>query len=196
MSEPLTPGPLPRLLAELALRYEDERHGDRWGPFARSVLTLLPRAAREAAPHLTAKASVGQRSWATVPWLAMMDPGLTTVVTRGVYVVALIAEARVHLGLVHGAQDLCRTHGWSEGRAILRRRAAGIRVTLADHVERFGDRIALGSPNDLPRAYEAAWVFGRSVEAARMDEAAFDADLDALLAAYADYAIRVLPDAA
>ena len=196
MSEPLSPGPLPHLLAQLALRYEEERHGDRWGPFARSVLSLLPRAAREVAPHLTAKASVGQRSWATVPWLAMMDPSLTITVTRGVYLVALIAEGRVHLGLVHGAQDLCRTHGWPEGRAILRRRAASIRVTLADHVERFGDRIALGSPNDLPRAYEAAWVFGRSFETAGLDGPAFDADLDALLSAYADYTERTLPEAA
>ena len=197
--DPFAPAPLHVLLVRTALTYEEGRQGPRHSPYARSVVSHLSEAARDEVPELTPRASVGQMSFATIPWLALLDRRVTTTVTRGVYVVFLIepSRPRVVLAMVNGAQDVCREHGYAEGRAILRRRGAALRTLLADHAERFEPPpIDLNSPLDLPRAYEAAYAFGRTYDARGIDPLRFRADLDAMRAAYADYAARVLPEAA
>ena len=53
-------------------------------------------------------ASVGQGTWAQVPWIAILDKAITTTPTKGVYVVYLISEDtnRIYLTLNQGCEKI------------------------------------------------------------------------------------------
>ncbi|MFK4997013.1 MrcB family domain-containing protein [Bacillus sp. N9] len=45
------------------------------------------------------KGSIGQGNWAVIPWLAIMNPKVTTSTQRGYYIVYLFSEDMKHLYL-------------------------------------------------------------------------------------------------
>src|SRR3954465_4547592 len=56
-------------------------------------------------PLFTCKGSVGQSTWADVPWIGIYHPNVTSTATEGYYVVYLFdaTMAQVHLTLAQGA---------------------------------------------------------------------------------------------
>jgi len=66
---------------------------------------------------LLVEGSAGAGNWATVPWISVFDPAITTSATRGYYVVYLFhaSEPVVHLSLNRVAWALNRRDGASGG---------------------------------------------------------------------------------
>lgn len=106
--------------------------------------------------------SPGRGNWATVPWLAVFDPIVTTSAERGYYVVYLfhVAKPLVYLSLAQGTTAVRREFG-RQTRPVLRRRAEMMRLRLPEFGAEFKTRsIDLGANSILPRDYEAGHVLG------------------------------------
>lgn len=134
------------------------------------------------------KGSPGRGShWATVPWIAIFDPAITTSATRGFYLVYLFPAHReaVHLSLAQGTVAALRAHG---PRASTHLRASGdaLRARLSDFADALPNAtITLGSAGELPEGYEAAHIRGLSYDLDALgDERRLRRDLDAAVAAY------------
>ncbi|MGI4759880.1 MAG: MrcB family domain-containing protein [Janthinobacterium lividum] len=107
--------------------------------------------------------SAGKGVFATVPWLAVFDPLVTTSATRGYYVVYLFnkQENAVYLSLNQGATTLREEFG-ARAPKVLRERAAFMRERVQDYATQFSSAaISLGSTLNLPRDYEAGHAFGK-----------------------------------
>ncbi len=157
--------------------------------FLRSELPLaLAHALRPEHPHLLVRGSAGRSAWAAVPWVAVLDPAVTTSAQEGFYVVYLFSAdmERLYLCLLQGTEAVLEEFGPAAGPLVLRERArflerrVGEREALPPRME-----IDLASPSLLPRGYEAAQVAARRYDLAALPgEAALWADLEAMLRAY------------
>ena len=124
---------------------------------------LLSIALPHTLPSFLCKGGAGKGVFATVPWLAVFDPLVTTSATRGYYVVYLFnkQENAVYLSLNQGATAL-RNEFRSRAPKVLRERAAFMRERVQDYAVHFSSApISLDSTLDLPRDYEAGHAFGR-----------------------------------
>jgi 5-methylcytosine-specific restriction protein A len=140
--------------------------------FAQNPLVAFIR--REAPKALTAQlppaltsmqcvGSGGAGNFATVPWLAVFDPLVTTSATRGYYVVYLFnkEENSVYLSLNQGA-TATRAEFGARAPQVLRERATFMRERVRDYALQFDSApIRLSSSLDLPKDYEAGHAFGR-----------------------------------
>lgn len=151
---------------------------------ADEVRAALPQEAR----GFLVKGSPGRgRHWAAVPWIAVFDPAVTTSATRGIYLVYLFPAHReaVHLSLAQGTVAAIRAHG-PRAETALRLDGDRLRALAADAAAHLpATAIALGSPGELPRGYEAAHILGLTYGLADLgDETRLRADLAAALRAY------------
>jgi 5-methylcytosine-specific restriction enzyme A len=78
--------------------------------------------------------SPGQGNWATVPWISVFDPVMTTSATRGYYVVYLFHSHQplVYLSLNQGTTAV-REEFASKAREVLADRAEFMRKRVADY---------------------------------------------------------------
>ncbi|MDR7036761.1 hypothetical protein J2X36_001503 [Methylobacterium sp. BE186] len=137
---------------------------------------------------LLVKGSAGRGAhWASVPWIAVLDPAVTTSPTRGYYLVYLFPAAAeaVHLALVQGTVAALREHG-AGAQAALRASGERLRGVLADFAGRLPVReIRLGGGGELPGGYEAAHILGLTYGIGALgDERRLRRDLETGLAAY------------
>ncbi|MEA1831921.1 DUF3578 domain-containing protein [Methylobacterium durans] len=125
--------------------------------------------------------------WAAVPWIAALDPAVTTSPTRGYYLVYLFpADAdSVHLALVQGTVAPLREHG-AGAPAALHASGERLRRVLADFDGRLPVReIRLGGGSALSDGYEAAHILGLRYGIGELaDERRLRRDLGTGLAAY------------
>lgn len=136
------------------------------------------------------KASVGQGNWATVPWIAILDPRETTTTQRGTYPVLLIPEdlRGVYLTLAQGVTQLKRDRGKAGAYAILAERTQTLRPRLghlATKGFRDGDDVDLG-PSNLGRDYAASVILSKYFAREELETSELDDDLSELCSAYAE----------
>ncbi len=179
-------------LQRLAYEFTYERgksfKGSSFGNFVRHDIPLEAKKLLTFSPNeLIVRASVGQSGWAAVPWLAFLDPLITSTATQGFYVVYLInPDAQtIVLSMNQGTEQTYQDFGIKRGRGVLRRRARD----MADRVPEFAklfeeDPIDLGSKAKLPTGYEAGHSFGRTYAASSLTNEILAADLHQMLLAY------------
>lgn len=141
-----------------------------------------------AMPDLRVVGSPGQGYWAAVPWIAVLDPVVTTSATRGYYVVYLFSAdmERVYLSLNQGTTAIRNEFG-SGAIEELKRRATLMRARVPE----FGEydftptAIELSAGGYLPQGYEAGHAFGARYDTSHLpDEDQLEFDLQAIASLY------------
>jgi hypothetical protein len=126
----------------------------------RSALEALP--AVRARSRIRVSWSLGQGSYAVIPWIAIMDERETTSTQRGTYCVFLFPEdmSGVYLALNQGTTDTIQQNGRSEGRRILRQQAEAMRQIVGPQLRSFSlvNDIDLRTEGDRGQDYEASTV--------------------------------------
>jgi 5-methylcytosine-specific restriction protein A len=141
----------------------------------------------ELAAGLVVEGSPGQGNWATVPWISVFDPAITTTATRGYYVVYLFhaTEPLVHLSLNQGTTAVREEFG-ARTREILKDRADLMRKRVAELQASLPVKsIELGSNARLPGDYVAGHALGVSYTLSALpDETILRTDLQAIVRTY------------
>jgi 5-methylcytosine-specific restriction enzyme A len=150
--------------------------------------TTVLAAMGELGAGLVVEGSPGQGNWATVPWISVFDPAVTTSATHGYYVVYLFhaSEPVVHLSVNQGTTTVREEFG-ARAREILKDRADLMRKRVAEFAAALPiHAIELGTTNGLlPGDYVAAHAFGASYALdALPEEATLHADLQMAVRAY------------
>ena len=183
--------PISAGLSEILKQYgrARERDGFKAHPL-RTVMTDLAAAIGRPActSRLQVRWSVGQGNWATIPWVALLDPEVTDRVSRGVYVIFLFRAdlSGVYLTLNQGTTEM----GSGAGVAVeLRRRAQALREGCGALPARgflLDNTIDLHSTTPIARGYQHATAAHKVFEAGKVPEdAVIEADLAAVCGAYA-----------
>jgi MoxR-like ATPase len=164
----------------------------------RQRLETLPSIARR--PTVNVTWSVGQGSWARVPWVAFLDERVTDTTQRGIYVVLLFREdmSGVYITFNQGVTESKKVHGGTAGLQLLRERAAALREKC-DELSGWGfqldNEIDLRTEQTWGRDYEAATIAYKLYERdAVPGDHEINRDLEALLAAYETQIITPLGD--
>jgi len=128
---------------------------------AKAIEELLP----ESLAGAKVKPSVGQGNWASVPWIAVLDPRETETTRHGVYPVLLFQEdlTAVEVTIAQGVTELTRTLGRRGAYLELDRRSEKLRpqlVALSEHGFAFDKDFDLGA-SVLGRDYVASTVVHR-----------------------------------
>jgi 5-methylcytosine-specific restriction protein A len=122
------------------------------------------------------------------PWVALLDPAVTTTVQEGYYVVYVLSAdgRRLYLTLNQGCTLLKNAIGIPRAREELTRRAANMRAKLGSLPKQLGHvSIDLGSKLWRARLYEAGAVLGVEYDTSRIpDEGRLTADLQEALTLY------------
>jgi len=184
-------------LEEIMSKYVEARQSTAFGG-DHPIFAVLQRLTQSLAssppiksnPHLKVKPSAGQGNWAKVPWVAIMDDRETTSTQKGIYCVYLFREdgSGVYLTLNQGVTEPQRLHGASEGKRMLRDRAADLRAG-AKSLEGSGFQLDAGidlrSTASLGGDYEASTVAYKLYEKGAVpDDATLLKDLGRVLNAY------------
>ena len=106
--------------------------------------------------------SVGQGTWATVPWVCIFDRKITTTATKGVYIVYLLAKdgKTLYLTLNQGCTDIRNSHSKADTIKIMRQKAADIASRINARGFASDERIDLGSGlTELAELYQKGTVF-------------------------------------
>jgi 5-methylcytosine-specific restriction protein A len=172
-------------LSEFASRYlssKDEPLTDH--PIAEKIRSFdnnIATSLGELSENFRFKASVGTGVWADVPWIAIMDPEVTTTAQTGHYVVYLFSAdmKKSVLSLNQGATFLLKGLGQSKAMNELTRRAALIRDRVGEYKEYFTfEQINLKSDKQLAKLYEAGHAFGITYDLNNIpEEAKLQSDL-------------------
>jgi 5-methylcytosine-specific restriction enzyme A len=153
----------------------------------REAAETVSAASGEVGAGLLVEGSPGQGNWATVPWVSVFDPAITTSATRGYYVVYLFHahDPVVHLSLNQGTTAVREEFG-IRAREILKDRADLMRTRVADFATAPpAHAIELGSMARLPGDYVAGHALGASYALNTLpDEATLRADLQTVVRAY------------
>jgi len=126
---------------QLPSRYDS---GFSESPLGRLVKESLPAAIRKAVPeiegHYEIQASVGKGGWTFTPWVAILDPTITTSVEDEFYVVYLLSLGREYLFLTinQGCTTLKNAVGIRGAKDELRRRADFMWSRIEDRSARLG----------------------------------------------------------
>jgi 5-methylcytosine-specific restriction enzyme B len=133
------------------------------------------------------KWSMGQGNWATIPWIALLDPHLTDRVSRGVYVIYLFQAdmGGVYLTLNQGTSEL---GSGPNAERELRSRAATLRKSI-DSLRASGflldHSIDFRSDGAVARAYQNSTIAHKHYAAASLpSDEELIADLTAVCEAY------------
>ncbi len=159
-------------------------------PLASFIRSTAPEILKDSLPELgqgfLCEGSAGRGNFATVPWLALFDPLVTTNAQSGYYAVYLYAtNGELFLSLNQGVTAVRREFG-SRTRDVLEERAGLIRARLADYSALMPiQKLDLGAGQMLPRNYESGHALGFRYEAGlAVSEDSFRNDLHVTLAAY------------
>ncbi|WP_052833231.1 DUF3578 domain-containing protein [Bradyrhizobium sp. LTSP885] len=179
---------LQRILSEYSASKSAPLEGHPLAQFIRGAAgTNISDALGTDSEGLIVQGSPGQGNWASVPWISIFDPAITTSATRGYYVVYLFhaEEPTVHLSLNQGTTTVRQEFG-AKARDVLADRAEFIRKRVTD----FRDRlpvfaIELGSQARLPIDYVAGHAMGATYRLdALPDEVSLRRDLRTIVGSY------------
>ncbi len=144
-------------------------------------------------PDVNVKASAGAGNWATVPWIAFLDPRETVSTKKGVYCVYLFCEdmSGVYVTLNQGVTEPTQRLGWKDAETFLRDTARDIRARfpqLQNNDFNTSDNIDLHTTGTLGEMYEVSTIAYKFYEAGNIpqDEVLLD-DLGHVLATYNQY---------
>jgi 5-methylcytosine-specific restriction protein A len=147
---------------------------------------------------LLVRGSPGQGNWAEVPWISVFDPAITTIATRGYYVVYFFHahDPVVYLSLNQGT-TMVREEFHARAREILKDRADLMRKRVADFADKLPvHAIDLGSMARLPGDYVAGHALGVSYSLDSLpSEMTLRADLQTIVRAYRALTFRGGTDA-
>jgi len=153
----------------------------------------LPRIVQDACSHgtqLCTLGSAGKGNWASVPWVALLEPKLTSSAHEGFYVVYLFRAGMdgLYLSLNQGVTGL-RSRWGEAARRDLQERGGKLRTLVPDSPSQFDavGRIDLDAPRRIqrPRFYESASVIARYYPMSALpQEAELRQDLDELVVYY------------
>lgn len=183
---------LHKLLANAAREYSNEKalnfSGSKFGNHFRKDLPAEGKKQISFRSYeLELKASVGQSTWAEIPWLAFFDPLITRRATTGFYVAYLInpTSKEIILSLNQGSVSVLNEFGNTRGLKVLERRARDMSERVSDFSNLFSTSpIDLGSNAKLPSGYCAGHIFGKTYQAEEIEKVRFYDDLFAMLDAY------------
>lgn len=173
-------------------------------PLAEYLRHDAPRALVEITPNASSYRIVGlagRGNWTTCPWIAVLDPDVTTTVRSGFYPVYLFHEEldSVYLSLNQGITLLLNERGARETRTILTSKADYYRSLLG----RLPDRMTLSGPIDLGATtrssntayYELGHICGVRYDAGNLPaDDVLRSDYHTVLALYERLALAVDPD--
>jgi MoxR-like ATPase len=133
------------------------------------------------------RSSVGAGNWASVPWIAVLDPRITRTTQEGVYPVILIREdlTGLYATLAQGVTKLLKA-GQQVGYERMREQAAELRPHL-ESLSRLGfaeDEIFLGRSR-LARDYAVSTIVSKYYSRDELPDLDIDSDLAALNRVYA-----------
>jgi hypothetical protein len=159
---------------------------------AQRIDSLLPRRLHGA----SVKPSVGQGNWASVPWIAVLHPDVTSSTQEGVYPVLLFhpdmdsVEVTIAQGVTKLKQSFGRPHAYQrlEARAITLRGELGTLLGQEFHAD--GD-YDLGS-STLGRDYVVSTVVHRRFSRQSLPTSDVSSKMSMVLEAYADLLDRGL----
>lgn len=144
------------------------------------------------ATGLIVRGSAGQSQWASVPWISVFDPLVTTTATKGYYVVYLFASdmSSVSISMNQGTTAVRNEFGRNTHN-VLQERAALIRSRVPEYKETFSEpNIDLNSNADLPLDYQAGHAFGKTYNFQEISEHEVVNDLSAMLNLYSSLTYR------
>ena len=136
--------------------------------FRKSANEIIKPSMGEFGKNFTYRCSTGiHNAWADVPWMAIMDPEVTTTTQSGYNVVYLFSVdmQRIYLSLNQGVSYLTVELGQKKTILELKRRAEFIRDRVFEYKEFFEDNpIDLSanlSKSHRPKLYEPGHAFGK-----------------------------------
>ena len=143
--------------------------------------------------HFNYRSSCGQHAnWADVPWIAVLDPEITTSTMRGYYVVFLfsIDMKRIYLSLNQGMTDIEKELDTEGAAKELLRRAEFIRDRIPEYKKLFKYEpldlsISLAGNTTRPYLYEKGHAFGKEYDLSKdLNENEIIEDLNNILSFY------------
>lgn len=141
--------------------------------------------------HLVA-ASVGQGTWATIPWICIFDRSITDSSQRGVYIVYLLSEDgnTLYLALNQGCTDLRRTNSREKTIQLVQSAAEKIRSEVNSRGFAADNGVFLGQNlPEMAELYSKSTIFYKAYHKGEVPpENVLREDLKNMLAVYADYA--------
>jgi 5-methylcytosine-specific restriction protein B len=164
-----------------------------WATFTSLETAFSQMKSVQAFPKLRIKWSVGQGTWAKVPWIAFLDTRETPTTQRGVYCVFLFRQdsSGVYLTLQQGVTDPREKMGATEGRAFLRSKADEIRQKHEGLSQRgflTDGSIDLHADPGLGSEYEASTISHKLYEKGRIpSDKDIEQDLALVLTEYSKY---------
>lgn len=108
------------------------------------------------------KGSVGQGTWADVPWICIFNKNITTTATKGIYIAYLLAKGTdsLFLTLNQGCTDIRESHKKRETISIMRDRAKKITNNFDTHGFKSDENIFLGTGlTELAELYQKGTIF-------------------------------------
>jgi 5-methylcytosine-specific restriction protein A len=151
----------------------------------------VPDAIRAALPNLGAvevKGSAGKGGWTDTPWVALLDPAVTTTTQEGYYVVYLLSLGceRLYLTLAQGCTELKERAGIPSARQELQRRASQMLSRLGGRPTNLGPLpVRLGTTSWRGQLYEPGVVVSAEYSTANLpSEIVLVRDLEEALSLY------------
>ncbi|WP_391571350.1 MrcB family domain-containing protein [Cohnella sp.] len=144
-------------------------------------------------PNLRVQASVGMGTWATIPWIAIMDRRLTETTQKGEYIVYLFSEdmSAVYLTLMQGVTEPNK-NGKNEAYIYFRNKVQEIRSMIPLEGLQKDEEIHLTS-GGLGRDYQVSTVAYYKYDRDNLPpEEQLSADLENLVDNYKQYVRMVL----
>jgi len=140
-------------------------------------------------PDIKVQASVGMGTWATIPWIAIMDRRITETTQKGEYIVYLFSEdmSSVYLTLMQGVTEPNKS-GKNEAYKYLRNKVQEIRAMIPLEGLQMDEEIHL-TAGGLGRDYQVSTVAYYKYDRDNLPtEEQLSADLENLVDNYKQYA--------
>ncbi len=160
-------------------------------PIASFVRDDLPKAiaaVTERPGRFQFAGSAGKGDWTHTPWVAIMDPIVTTSVESGYYVVYLLSLGceRLYLSLNQGCTALRKAVGDKQAKEELARRASAMRARVDKSTLRLTPiEMDLNAPGWRASLYQAGLVLGRTYNTSVLpSDTDMEADLEECLSIY------------
>ncbi len=175
------------MIMKVLQEYSDARNEPFTGhPLANLIRREIPREVERITgdDRYIVKGSAGQGNWATIPWIAVMDPKITETTMRGHYIVYLFKEDMegVYLSLHQGITDIINKYGEKRAEEILRTRAEEFREKIKQ--DDLLEEISLGKRGLAP-LYEAGNIYAKYYPASDLpSEEEIEDDLKLFLKLY------------
>jgi len=125
----------------------------------------------ESASNLLVKGSCGQSQWADIPWIALLDPLVTSSTLKGYYIVYLFASdmSRCYLCLGQGVTAVEEEFGSKQSPQVLKQRAGLIRARIPSFKNNFSAvEIQLNASSALGKKYGPGAAFSKVYQADKL----------------------------